>query len=155
MMMKKYAVAAAFAGSLLAAPAFAQDATSCTTMLTDFDAHLAANNIEATDERVTAARTEAETACMSGDVTAAEASLDKAVADLGIPPRSGTGEATGGDTGTTETQSTDQSGSTTGTTTDTTGGAATGSTTTGTTGSSTDTTGSSTDTTGSSTSTTQ
>ena len=59
-MMKKYAVAAAFAGSLLAAPAFAQDATSCTTMLTDFDAHLAANNIQATDERVTQARTEAE-----------------------------------------------------------------------------------------------
>jgi hypothetical protein len=55
MMMKKYAVAAAFAGSLLAAPAFAQDATSCTTMLSDFDAHLAANNIQATDERVTAA----------------------------------------------------------------------------------------------------
>ncbi|HEX6103473.1 MAG TPA: hypothetical protein VF031_10535, partial [Alphaproteobacteria bacterium] len=104
MMMKKYAVAAAFAGSLLAAPAFAQDATSCTTMLTDFDAHLAANNIQATDERVTQARTEAEQACMSGDMTAAEASLDKAVADLGIPPRAATGEAVGGDTGTTESQ---------------------------------------------------
>jgi hypothetical protein len=148
MMMKKYAVAAAFAGSLLAAPAFAQDATTCTTMLSDFDAHLAANNIEATDERVTAARTEAETACMSGDMTAAEESLDNAVAELGIPPRSGTGEATGGDTGTTESQSTDQgSGTTTGTTgTDTTGGGTTGSsTTTGTTGSST-TSGSGTDT---------
>ena len=106
-MMKKYAVAAAFAGSLLAAPAFAQDAASCTTMLSDFDAHLSANNIEATDERVTTARTEAETACMSGDVTAAEASLDKAVADLGIPPRA---KATGGDTGTTE--SSGQSGTT-------------------------------------------
>jgi hypothetical protein len=138
MMMKKYAVAAAFAGSLLAAPAFAQDATSCTTMLTDFDAHLAANNIQATDERVTQARTEAEQACMSGDVTAAEASLDKAVADLGIPPRAGTGEAVGGDTGTTEAQG--QSGSaTTGTTGSDTTGAATGSTTTGTTGSGTDT----------------
>jgi hypothetical protein len=150
-MMKKYAVAAAFAGSLLAAPAFAQDATTCTTMLSDFDAHLAANNIEANDERVTAARTEAETACMSGDVTAAEASLDKAVADLGIPPRSGTGDAAGGDTGTTESQNQDQSGSTTGTSTDTTGGGATGSTTTGsgsTTGT-TGTTGTSTDTTGS------
>ena len=140
MMMKKYAVAAAFAGSLLAAPAFAQDATSCTTMLTDFDAHLAANNIQATDERVTQARTEAEQACMSGDMTAAEASLDKAVADLGIPPRAATGEAVGGDTGTTESQG--QSSDTTGTTTgsDTTGGSATGSsTTTGTTGTSTDT----------------
>jgi hypothetical protein len=128
MMMKKYAVAAAFAGSLLAAPAFAQDATSCTTMLSDFDAHLAANNIQATDERVTAARTEAEQACMSGDVTAAEASLDKAVADLGIPPRSGTGE-----TGATEAESGEQTGTAaTGTTTggtDTTG-AASGSTTT-------------------------
>jgi hypothetical protein len=149
-MMKKYAVAAAFAGSLLAAPAFAQDATTCTTMLTDFDAHLAANNIQATDERVTAARTEAETACMSGDVTAAEASLDKAVADLGIPPRAGTGEAAGGDTGTTESQNQDQSGSTTGTSTDTTGGGTTGSTTTGS-GSTTGTTGSGTDTTGSGT----
>jgi hypothetical protein len=149
-MMKKYAVAAAFAGSLLAAPAFAQDATTCTTMLTDFDAHLAANNIHATDERVTAARTEAETACMSGDVTAAEASLDKAVADLGIPPRAGTGEAAGGDTGTTESQNQDQSGSTTGTSTDTTGGGTTGSTTTGS-GSTTGTTGSGTDTTGSGT----
>jgi hypothetical protein len=134
MMMKKYAVAAAFAGSLLAAPAFAQDATSCTTMLSDFDAHLAANNIEATDERVTAARTEAEQACMSGDVTAAEASLDKAVADLGIPPRAGSGDASGGQTGTTEVESGEQTGSAaTGTTTggtDTTGGAASGSTTT-------------------------
>jgi hypothetical protein len=145
MMMKKYAVAAAFAGSLLAAPAFAQDATSCTTMLSDFDAHLAANNIEATDERVTAARTEAEQACMSGDVTAAEASLDKAVADLGIPPRAGTGDASGGQTGATEVESGEQTGTAaTGTTTggtDTTG-AATGSTTTGsgsTTGTTTDT----------------
>jgi hypothetical protein len=138
MMMKKYAVAAAFAGSLLAAPAFAQDASSCTTMLSDFDAHLAANNIQATDERVTAARTEAEQACMSGDMTAAEASLDKAVADLGIPPRSGTGE-----TGSTEAESGDQTGnaatgSTTGGTDSTT--SATGSsTTTGTTGSGSDT----------------
>jgi hypothetical protein len=139
MMMKKFAVAAAFAGSLLAAPAFAQDATSCTTMLSDFDAHLAANNIQATDERVTQARTEAEQACMSGDMTAAEASLDKAVADLGIPPRAATGEAVGGDTGTTESQG--QSSDTTGTTTgsDTTGSATGSSTTTGTTGSSTDT----------------
>jgi hypothetical protein len=138
-MMKKYAVAAAFAGSLLAAPAFAQDAASCTTMLSDFDAHLAANNVQATDERVTAARTEAEQACMSGDMTAAEASLDKAVADLGIPPRSGTGE-----TGTTEAESGDQTGNAaTGTTTggaDTTTSGATGSTTTtGTTGSGSDT----------------
>jgi hypothetical protein len=121
--MKKYAVAAAFAGSLLAAPTFAQDASSCTTMLSDFDAHLAANNIQATDERVTAARTEAEQACMSGDLTTAEASLDKAVADLGIPPRAG--KATGGDTGATESQSNS-------TTTDTSAGATTdGSTTTG------------------------
>jgi hypothetical protein len=119
--MKKYAVAAAFAGSLLAAPAFAQDASSCTTMLSDFDAHLAANNIQATDERVTAVRTEAEQACMSGDMTAAEASLDKAVADLGIPPRAG--KATGGDTGATETQSNS-------TTTDTSAGATTGGSTT-------------------------
>jgi hypothetical protein len=137
-MMKKYAVAAAFAGSLLAAPAFAQDAASCTTMLSDFDAHLAANNVQATDERVTAARTEAEQACMSGDMTAAEASLDKAVADLGIPPRSGTGE-----TGTTEAESGEQTGNAaTGTTTggaDTTTSGATGSTTTDTTGSDTQT----------------
>jgi hypothetical protein len=129
MMMKKFAVAAAFAGSLLAAPAFAHDASSCTTMLSDFDAHLAANNIQATDERVSQARTEAEQACMSGDMTAAEASLDKAVADLGIPPRSG--KAAGGDTGSTETEGAGQT--TTETTTggsDTTGGAS-GSTTTG------------------------
>jgi hypothetical protein len=148
-MMKKYAVAAAIAGSLLAAPAFAQDATSCSTMLSDFDAHLAANNIQATDERVTSARTEAEQACMSGDMTAAEASLDKAVADLGIPPRQG---ATGADVGATQNQEssttgttgsttgTDTSGSTTGT--DTSGSASGSSTTTGsgsTTGSGTDT----------------
>ena len=57
-----------------------------------------------------------------------------AVADLGIPPRAATGEAVGGDTGTTESQG--QSSDTTGTTTgsDTTGGSATGSTTTDTTG---------------------
>jgi hypothetical protein len=138
MMMKKYAVAAAFAGSLLAAPAFAQDASSCTTMLSDFDAHLAANNIQATDERVTAARTEAEQACMSGDMTAAGASLDKAVADLGIPPRSGTGE-----TGSTEAESGDQTGNAaTGSTTggsDSTTSATGSSTTTGTTGSGSDT----------------
>jgi hypothetical protein len=125
MIMKKYAIAATFVGALLASPAFAQDAASCETMLSDFDSHVAANNIEATDERVTQARTNAEQACMSGDMTAAEASLDKAVADLGIPPR--TGKATGGDTGSTEsggatgstTQSTDQSGTSTGTSTDT------------------------------------
>lgn len=158
-MMKKYAVAAAFAGSLLAAPAFAQDATSCTTMLSDFDAHLAANNIQATDERVTAARTEAEQACMSGDVTAAEASLDKAVADLGIPPRAGTGDAAGGQTGSTEVESGAQTGTaTTGTTTGgtDTSGAASGSTTTtgsGTTGTSTDTQSGSGTTTGGTTST--
>ena len=105
--MNKYAVAVAFAGSLLAAPAFSQDATSCTTMLSDFDAHLVANNIEATDERVIQARTEAEQTCLAGDVTAAEASLDNAVAELGIPPRT-SGEAIGGDTGSTE--SSDQSG---------------------------------------------
>ena len=137
-MMKKYVVAAAVAGSLLAGPAFAQDAASCTTMLSDFDAHLAANNVQATDERIPAARTEAEQACMSGDLTAAEASLDKAVADLGIPPRSGTGE-----TGSTEAESGDQTGAAaTGTTTggaDTTTSGATGSTTTGTTGSGSDT----------------
>ena len=132
MIMKKYAIAAAFVGTLLASPAFAQDAASCETMLSDFDSHLAANNIEATDERVTQARTDAEQACMSGDMTAAEASLDRAVADLGIPPR--TGKATGGDTGSTEsggatgsetTQSTDQSGAATGTTTDTQSGTTT------------------------------
>ena len=125
MMMKKYAIAGAVVGCLFAAPAFAQDAASCETMLSDFDSHLAANNVQATDERVTQARTDAETACSSGDTAAAEASLDKAVADLGIPPR--TGKATGGDTGSTEsggatgstTQSTDQSGTSTGTSTDT------------------------------------
>ncbi|HSD34233.1 MAG TPA: hypothetical protein VLE26_02355 [Alphaproteobacteria bacterium] len=135
MIMKKYAIAATFVGALLASPAFAQDAASCETMLSDFDSHLAANNIEATDERVTQARTDAEQACMSGDMTAAEASLDKAVVDLGIPPR--TGKATGGDTGSTETggasgsattQSTDQSGAATGTTTDTQSGSSSTST---------------------------
>ena len=141
MIMKKYAIAATFAGALLASPAFAQDASSCETMLSDFDSHLAANNIEATDERVTQARTDAEQACMSGDMTAAEASLDKAVVDLGIPPR--TGKATGGDTGSTEAQGT-QSGSTS-TEGSATGGSATdttqqsGSSTTGTTGSGSDT----------------
>jgi hypothetical protein len=120
--MKKYAIAATFVGALLASPAFAQDAASCETMLSDFDSHLAANNIEATDERVTQARTDAEQACMSGDMTAAEASLDKAVVDLGIPPRSG--KATGGDTGSTESQG---QGGTEATSTDSsaTGGAAT------------------------------
>jgi len=141
MMMKKYAVAAAFAGSLLAAPAFAQDATSCDAMLTDFDSHLASNNVQADDERVSAARTEAEQACMAGDMTAAEESLDRAVAELGIPPRPA--KATGGDTGGTESQS--QSSDTSGTTTGTdTSGSASGSTTTttgGTTGSGTDTSG--------------
>ena len=139
-MMKKYAVAAAIAGSLLAAPAFAQDATSCSTMLSDFDAHLAANNIQATDERVTQARTEAEQACMSGDMTAAEASLDKAVADLGIPARQG---ATGADVGATQNQESSTTGTTGSTTgTDTSGSASGSSTTTGsgsTTGTSTDT----------------
>jgi hypothetical protein len=137
MIMKKYAIAAAFVGSLFASPAFAQDAASCETMLSDFDSHLAANNIQSTDERVSQARTDAEQACMSGDTAAAEASLDKAVADLGIPPR--TGKATGGDTGSTEAQgSTSQSG-TTDTTGSATGGASTdttqqsGSSTTGTT----------------------
>lgn len=94
-MMKNYALAAAFAGSLLAAPAFAQDATSCDAMLSDFDAHLAANNVQASDERVTQARGEAEQACLSGDMTAAEESLDRAVADLGIAPRAEEGTLPG------------------------------------------------------------
>jgi len=97
--MKKYLAAAVFAGSLLAAPAFAQTATSCDAMLKDFDNHLTSNNIQPTDARVTQARTQAEQACMSGDQTTAEATLDRAVADLGIPPR--TGKASG-NTGATE-----------------------------------------------------
>jgi hypothetical protein len=100
MMMKKYLAAAVFAGSLLAAPAFAQTATSCDAMLKEFDDHLTTNNIQPTDPRVTQARTQAEQACMSGDMTTAESSLDRAVADLGIPPRSGKSGA--GNTGTTE-----------------------------------------------------
>ena len=100
MMMKKYLAAAVFASSLLAAPAFAQTATSCDAMLKDFDNHLTSNNIQPTDARVTQARTQAEQACMSGDTTTAESTLDRAVADLGIPPR--TGKAAGGNTGATE-----------------------------------------------------
>jgi hypothetical protein len=99
MMMKKYLAAAVFASSLLAAPAFAQTATSCDAMLKDFDSHLTSNNIQPTDARVTQARTQAEQACMSGDMTTAESTLDRAVADLGIPPR--TGKASG-NTGATE-----------------------------------------------------
>jgi hypothetical protein len=108
MMMKKYLAAAVFAGSLLAAPAFAQTATSCDAMLKDFDNHLTSNNIQPTDARVTQARTQAEQACMSGDQTTAEATLDRAVADLGIPPR--TGKSTGGNTGGTESGSTSSQG---------------------------------------------
>jgi hypothetical protein len=92
---------------LLAAPAFAQTATSCDAMLKDFDSHLTSNNIQPTDTRVTQARTQAEQACMSGDMTTAESTLDRAVADLGIPPR--TGKASG-NTGATESSGTSPQG---------------------------------------------
>src|SRR5262249_25203528 len=115
-MMKKYFAAAAFAGSLLTIPAFAQTATSCDAMLKDFDNHLTSNNIQPSDPRVTQARTEAEQACMSGDMATAESSLDRAVADLGIPPRNGM--PTGGNTGATESGGTSSQG--TGSTNDTT-----------------------------------
>jgi hypothetical protein len=92
---------------LLAAPAFAQTATSCDAMLKDFDSHLTSNNIQPTDTRVTQARTQAEQACMSGDMTTAESTLDRAVADLGIPPR--TGKASG-NTGATESNGTSSQG---------------------------------------------
>ena len=105
--MKKYLAAAVFASSLLAAPAFAQTATSCDAMLKDFDSHLTSNNIQPTDTRVTQARTQAEQACMSGDMTTAESTLDRAVADLGIPPR--TGKASG-NTGATESSGTSSQG---------------------------------------------
>ena len=105
--MKKYLAAAVFASSLLAAPAFAQTATSCDAMLKDFDSHLTSNNIQPTDTRVTQARTQAEQACMSGDMTTAESTLDRAVADLGIPPR--TGKASG-NTGATESGATSSQG---------------------------------------------
>ena len=105
--MKKYLAAAVFASSLLAAPAFAQTATSCDAMLKDFDTHLTSNNIQPTDTRVTQARTQAEQACMSGDMTTAESTLDRAVADLGIPPR--TGKASG-NTGATESSGTSSQG---------------------------------------------
>src|SRR6187549_4082286 len=108
MMMKKYLAAAVFASSLLAAPAFAQTATSCDAMLKDFDSHLTSNNIQPTDTRVTQARTQAEQACMSGDMTTAESTLDRAVADLCIPPR--TGKASGGNTGATESGGTSSQG---------------------------------------------
>ena len=124
--MKKYLAAAVFASSLLAAPAFAQTATSCDAMLKDFDNHLTSNNIQPTDTRVTQARTQAEQACMSGDMTTAESTLDRAVADLGIPPRPG--KASGGNTGATESGGTSSQG------TGTTNNSATGNTTGGTTG---------------------
>jgi hypothetical protein len=107
MMMKKYLAAAVFASSLLAAPAFAQTATSCDAMLKDFDSHLTSNNIQPTDTRVTQARTQAEQACMSGDMTTAESTLDRAVADLGIPPRAGKAS---GNTGATESNGTSSQG---------------------------------------------
>src|SRR4029078_1134270 len=99
MMMKKYLPAAVFASSLLAAPPFAQTATSCDAMLKDFDSHLTSNNIQPTDTGRTRSRTQAEQACMSGDMTTAESTLDRAVADLGIPPRAGKAS---GNTGATE-----------------------------------------------------
>ena len=105
--MKKYLAAAVFASSLLAAPAFAQTATSCDAMLKDFDSHLTSNNIQPTDTRVTQARTQAEQACMSGDMTTAESTLDRAVADLGIPPRAGKAS---GNTGATESNGTSSQG---------------------------------------------
>jgi hypothetical protein len=86
----------------LSAPASAQDAGSCEALLNSFDAHLSANGIPETDERVAQERTQAEQACMAGDTAAAEASLDRVIANLGLPPRSG--QAKGGDTGMTEAQ---------------------------------------------------
>ena len=106
MFMKSFA-AALIGASLIAAPAFAQTATSCDAMLKDFDSHLTSNNIQPTDTRVTQARTQAEQACMSGDMTTAESTLDRAVADLGIPPR--TGKASG-NTGATESGATSSQG---------------------------------------------
>jgi hypothetical protein len=143
-MMKKYLAAAVFAGSLLAAPAFAQTASSCDAMLKDFDNHLTTNSIQPNDPRVTQARTQAEQACMSGDMTTAESSLDRAVADLGIPPRSGkSGGANGGATesGSTSSQGTGSTNNTTGTgqsgtqNSNNTGSTTSGSTTSGSTGS--------------------
>ena len=84
----------------LSAPALAQAA--CESLLDSFDAHLSANGIPETDERVAQERSQAEQACMGGDTAAAEASLDRVIANLGLPPRSG--QTKGGDTGMTEAQ---------------------------------------------------
>ena len=131
----------ASAASLLAAPAFAQTASSCDAMLKDFDNHLTTNSIQPNDPRVTQARTQAEQACMSGDMTTAESSLDRAVADLGIPPRIKSGGGNGGATqsGGTSSQGTGSTNNTTstgqsGTQNSNNTGSTTGSTTSGSTG---------------------
>jgi hypothetical protein len=97
-----YTLAAALSASLLAGPAMAQDSGSCEALLRDFDAHLSAHGIAENDERVAQARTQAQQSCMSGDTAAAQTSLDRAVANIGLPPVSG--QAAGGDTGLTESE---------------------------------------------------
>lgn len=82
-MRKIYLLSAILAGSLLTGSATAQAASSCETMLGTFDAQLRAKSIPMTDARVAKERTKAEEACMAGNATAAQKSLDRAAARVG------------------------------------------------------------------------
>jgi hypothetical protein len=107
-MTKKLAVGIALAGSLFAGSALAaSDPVRCDAMLKEFDDQLAANQVTEGKVEAQQARTEAEQACMSGDVEAAEATLDRAVSELGIPARPGRDTGTTGTTGTGNTGTTE------------------------------------------------
>jgi hypothetical protein len=100
-MRKMYLLSAVVAGSLLAGSAGAQAAGSCEAMLKDFDAQLSAKGIPTTDQRVSQERSSAQQACMTNNTTAAQSSLNRAAANIGL---TWTGKASSGNTGATEAQ---------------------------------------------------
>jgi hypothetical protein len=99
-MRRMFLLSATIAGSLFASAGAAQAAASCEAMLKSFDAQLSAKGIATTDERVAQARSQAQESCATGNLAAAQSSLNRAGANIGFPPSFGS--ATGGDAGATE-----------------------------------------------------
>jgi len=99
-MRRMFLLSAVMAGSLFAGAGAAHAVGSCEAMLNDFDAQLSAKGIATTDERVAQARSQAQESCASGDLTAAQNSLSRAEANVGLPQSFGS--TTGGDSGAVE-----------------------------------------------------
>ena len=101
-MRRMYLLSAMIAGSLLAGSTAAQAASSCEAMLTNFDAQLSAKGIPQTDQRIAQERSQAQQACMTGNMTAAQMSLNRAAANVGLPWS--LGKASSGNSGPSEAQ---------------------------------------------------